>query len=121
MSKKLNKDKLSIASGSDHNRASVSISPIPLNQEILPLTGIEQETFIQQALSDIKTEEELKAEKPIHELQDGEPFRSRGLVLEGFPSTEDKTVNMIDNQLLPNLVIQLDVESKDILPKRMEQ
>ncbi|CAF2876038.1 unnamed protein product [Rotaria sp. Silwood2] len=68
-----------------------------------------------------EAEEELKAEKPIHELQDGEPFRSRGLVLEGFPSTEDKTVNMIDNQLLPNLVIQLDVESKDILPKRMEQ
>ncbi|CAF4826662.1 unnamed protein product, partial [Rotaria sp. Silwood1] len=102
-------------------------------------------------------EEEQKAEKPIDEteeltaeeenikayLQDGEPlapeildkiikpwwieepFRSRGIILEGFPSTEDETVYMIDNQLLPDIIIQLDVESKDILkrilPKRMEQ
>ncbi|CAF2637524.1 unnamed protein product, partial [Rotaria sp. Silwood2] len=54
-----------------------------------------------------------------------EPFRSRGIVLEGFPSSEDETVYMIDNQLLPDIAIQLDAESKDILkrilPKRMEQ
>ncbi|CAF1405575.1 unnamed protein product [Rotaria sordida] len=102
-------------------------------------------------------EEEQKADKPIDEteeltadeenikayLQDGEPlapeildkivkpwwteepYRSRGIVLEGFPSTEDETVYMIDNQLLPDIAIQLDAENNDILkrilPKRMEQ
>ncbi|CAF2879660.1 unnamed protein product [Rotaria sp. Silwood2] len=69
MSKKLNKDKLS---SSDHNRASLSISPIPLNQEILPLTGIEQETFIQQALSDIKRRNDLM--KTISSIYNFEPI-----------------------------------------------
>ncbi|CAF2033300.1 unnamed protein product [Rotaria magnacalcarata] len=54
-----------------------------------------------------------------------EPYRSRGIVLEGFPSSEDETVYMIDNQLIPDVVIQLDAEGKDILkrilPRRMEQ
>ena len=54
-----------------------------------------------------------------------EPYRSRGIVLEGFPSTEDETIYMIENQLIPDLVIQLDAEGKDIskrlLSTRMEQ
>jgi adenylate/nucleoside-diphosphate kinase len=54
-----------------------------------------------------------------------EPYRSRGFVLEGFPSTEDETVYLIENQLIPDIVIQLNAESGDllkrILPKRMEQ
>ncbi|CAF4634709.1 unnamed protein product, partial [Rotaria socialis] len=39
-----------------------------------------------------------------------EPYRSRGIVLEGFPSSEDETVYMIDNQLIPDVVIQLNAE-----------
>ena len=54
-----------------------------------------------------------------------EPFRSRGIVLEGFPSTEDEALYMIENQLMPDVVIQLQAESEDllkrVLPKRMEQ
>lgn len=54
-----------------------------------------------------------------------EPYRSRGFVLEGFPSSEDETAYMIDNQFIPDVIIQLNAEGKDIikriLPKRMEQ
>lgn len=54
-----------------------------------------------------------------------EPYRSRGFVLEGFPSTEEETIYMIENQLIPDVIIQLNAEGKDItkriLPKRMEQ
>ncbi len=54
-----------------------------------------------------------------------EPYRSRGIVLEGFPSSEEETLYMIENQLIPDIVIQLNAEGKDvlkrILPKRMEQ
>ena len=54
-----------------------------------------------------------------------EPFRSRGIVLEGFPSTEDEALYMIENQLMPDVVIQLQAESEDllkrVLPKRMDQ
>ncbi len=54
-----------------------------------------------------------------------EPYRSRGIVLEGFPSAEDEVYYMIENQLMPDVIIELDVESKDvvkrILPKRVEQ
>ena len=54
-----------------------------------------------------------------------EPYRSRGIVLEGFPTSEEETIYMIENQLIPDIVIQLDAEGKDlikrILPKRMEQ
>jgi adenylate/nucleoside-diphosphate kinase len=54
-----------------------------------------------------------------------EPFRSRGFILEGFPSTDDETVYMIENQLAPDIVIQLDTEENEILkrvlPTRIEQ
>ena len=54
-----------------------------------------------------------------------EPYRSRGIVLEGFPSAEDEVFYMIENQLIPDIVLELETESKDvvkrILPKRMEQ
>lgn len=54
-----------------------------------------------------------------------EPYRSRGIVLEGFPSNEDEVFYMVENQLIPDIVIELEVEGKDILkrilPKRMEQ
>ncbi|CAF3709748.1 unnamed protein product [Adineta steineri] len=54
-----------------------------------------------------------------------EPYRSRGIVLEGFPAAEDEVFYMIENQLIPDLVIDLEAESKDlvkrILPKRLEQ
>ncbi|UJR31514.1 hypothetical protein I4U23_019003 [Adineta vaga] len=54
-----------------------------------------------------------------------EPYRSRGFVLEGFPSAEDEVFYMIENQLIPDIVLELETESKDIvkriLPKRMEQ
>lgn len=54
-----------------------------------------------------------------------EPYRSRGFVLEGFPSTEDEAIYLIENQLIPDIVVQLDAEggdiSKRILPVRMEQ
>ncbi|CAF1144837.1 unnamed protein product [Adineta ricciae] len=54
-----------------------------------------------------------------------EPYRSRGIVLEGFPAAEDEVFYMVENQLVPDIVLELETESKDIvkriLPKRMEQ
>ncbi|CAF0983872.1 unnamed protein product, partial [Didymodactylos carnosus] len=54
-----------------------------------------------------------------------EPFKSRGIILEGFPNNEDETGYMIENSLIPDVVIQLDTESsevlKRILPQRMDQ
>lgn len=64
-------------------------------------------------------------DKIIKSWWNEEPFRSRGFVLEGFPSNEDEAVYLVENQLLPDVIIQLDVEGQDvikrILPSRMEQ